>query len=273
MGRPALPPAVAVRQFQLHVFELAYLMSLMRVETVAAMPDAVLFPPDPDVRRKAMAEGQKRLIEAGLLTQNGAGGGDYDGTLLAVSAAIADPRCTVLTRLQTPNGQRRHLTTYLNRVCAVEVTQTGKQEFRVTELAGLPDAMQRCRKAMGVPPLAAHDGASAEVPVSQFQAARAALAEGDTCTPVATFTQAGLPRAAAESLTAALSTPETKGLVSVLKHGGGKVVGVRVLGLQRHDGAAWLTTTRETGAASVVAEAIDTEGFLRRLGERIAACL
>ncbi|MEN1679684.1 MAG: hypothetical protein AAGJ46_08825 [Planctomycetota bacterium] len=273
MGRPARHPAAAVRQFQLHVFELAYLLSLMRVESVAALPDAVLFPPDPDLRRKALAQGQKRLIDAGLLGENETGEGEYDSTLLALAAAIADPRCTVLTRLQTPDGKRVHSTTYLNRVHAVEVTQTGKQEFRVAALDGVADAVQRCRKAMGVPPLAAYEGATAEAPIHEFQAARAALAEGDTCTPVATFTQAGLPRDAAESFAAALATPETKGLVSVLKHAGGQVVGVRVLGLQRFEGASWLTMTRENGTAKVIVQAIDTDGFAGRLGQRIAECL
>ena len=134
MALALLNPGATVNEYELHVFELAYVMSLMGVDSVSGLPSAIIFPPDPKVRKKVLEEGQKRLIANGRLTPVG-GQGKYDERLLSMAAAVADPRFSILTRRETSQGERFDATIYFNNVEAVEVVQTDKQEFRLRRLA------------------------------------------------------------------------------------------------------------------------------------------
>lgn len=258
-------------QVELHVFELAYLMALMQVKTVAALPDAVLFPKDPKVRSKMHSEGEKLLREGGWLApNNGAAGDACDETLLSMAAAIADPRFTILTRRETPGGGRADATIYFNKVEIVEVTQIERQVFRLRRLADAPEAFQQVRKMLDVPARPLHAGGTASLRIETFQQVRRQAADGLTEEAAELMIEAGLSPEAAQDLLAALAAPQRKGIVSVLKHVAQKVTDVRVLGYYFRDSAAWLTTVGDERSQQVLVEAVDIEAFVRRLIDRVA---
>jgi hypothetical protein len=265
-----------LHSWELHVFELAYVLSLMQVESVATLPDAVLFPKDPKLRKKVLAEGERRLIAGGRITPSATGGrASYDDDLLSMAAAVADPRFSLLTRRQTSQGGRADATIFFNQVEVVEVTQTDRQAFRLRRLATAADAFSRVRKMLGVPPSPArHSAACAEMGIQAFDRIRRHATAGEISEAVLELVEAGLTSDAATDLASSLNSPERKGIVSVLKHIAQKVTDVRVLGFYFRAGSGWLTSvvsesTDRDRTDRVRIEAIDTDGFLRRLTDRV----
>lgn len=262
----------ARREFELHVFELAYLLSVMGVESVATLPDSVLFPPDPKLRKKVLGHGEKRLIEAGLLVPGQhPGEADYNDDLMSAMAAVGDPRFTILTRRETSGGQRADATIYFNNVEVVEMTQVERQIFRLRRLADATEAFHQVRKLLGVTPRIKHSGALAELRIEAFESARQRIKEKELQLACDGFVEAGLEESAARDLVAALAAPQRKGVVSVLKHVAKKVTDVRVLGFYLLDGGTWLTSVVSESARQVRVEAVDTEGFICRLVDRVAS--
>ncbi|MGL4512183.1 MAG: hypothetical protein ACRCT8_03775 [Lacipirellulaceae bacterium] len=258
-------------EFRLHAFELAYVLSLMRVDSVAALPNAVLFPKDPQVRRKALADGERRLLEAGLLTHDGhSGASDYDDDLLGAAAAVADPRITILVRRETADGSRGDVTLYLNRVVVVEVTQVDRHTFRVRRLDDALDALHRVRKSIGVRPGPPRPSGEAELRIDCFDRVRRA-ARDDPDAAADELEEAGMDCASAAALVEALARPRCKGTVSVLRHVARRVDDVRVVGYYAQEGATWLATTVAGSSSRVRVEAVGIDGFLRRLIERVTS--
>ena len=265
-------PRIAVNEFELHVFELAFVLSLMRVESVAALPDAVLFPQDVKLRKKVLAEGEKRLLANGWHAPNAQpGSAEVNEDLLSLIAALADPAFTILTRRQTAEGQRSDATIHLNNVEIVEVTQTDRQVFRLRRLKDARSAFQQVRKMLGVTPLHKHADFKTELAIEAFEQVRQYVAAEEQHSAVATLVEAGVSPAAADDLIAALATPSRKGVVSVLKHEAQKVTDVRVMGFYLHDGATWITSVAGDSTRRVLLEAVDTDGFICRLVDRVAS--
>lgn len=264
------PPGTSVNKFELHVFELAYVLSLMSVETVSGLPAAVMFPKDQSLRKKVLDEGEKRLIAGGLLTPTGAGSGNFSEELLSMTAAIADPRVSILTRRETNQGERSDATIYFNNVEVVEVTQTDRQEFTLKRLADAADAFQRVRKMLGVTPRSIHSDVVHELRVECFEKVRRHALKRESYEAVAELGEAGLSSTAAEDFVEALTTPQRKGTISIMKHVVRKVADVRVMGYYLCGGGAWITSVNE-GAKRVRVECVDSEGFVRRLVDRVAS--
>jgi hypothetical protein len=270
MALAVLNPGATVNEYELHVFELAYLMSLMGVESVSGLPSAIIFPPDPKVRKKVLDEGQKRLISNGWLTPVG-GQGKYDETLLSMAAAVADPRFSILTRRETSQGERFDATIYFNNVEAVEVVQTDKQEFRLRRLDDAPAAFQQVRKMVGINPRPRFGGTVVALGIEAFDKVRRHTAKKETFEAVTELVQAGMAPEAAEDVARTLSTPERKGIVSVLKHTTKKVTDVRVLGFYLGEEGAWITSVASEAAQQVQIESVDSAGFVTRLVDRVAS--
>jgi hypothetical protein len=270
MALALLNPGVTVNEYELHVFELAYVMSLMGVNSVSGLPSAIIFPADPKIRQKVLNEGQKRLIENGWLTPVGSQG-KYDETLLSMAAAVADPRFSILTRRETAEGERFDAMIYFNNVEAVEVVQTDKQEFRLRRLADAPEAFQQVRKMVGVTPRPKFCSTTIELPIESFDAIRRHAAKKDSSEVASELTAAGLPTMAADDLSRAMSFPQRKGTVSVLKHTMKKVTDVRVMGFYLSENGAWITSVASDAAQRVRIESVDSAGFVTRLVDRVAS--
>ena len=271
MAHGLATPRAKVCEFELHVFELAYLMGSMRVDSVAALPNAVLFPKDAALRQKVLGDGQKRLLESGLLeTAAEPSQATYNEDLLSMAAAIADPRMTILARRESRDGQRAYAALFFNDVEAVEVTQPDRQAFRLRQMKDAPDAFQRVRKMVGVPP-GSDDQSLATLHIKAFEQIRGHAAADESDEAIALLKEAGLSPAGAKGFAAALRTPQRKGIVSVLKHAGRKVTDVRVLGFFLLDGATWLTSTVDDSAECVRIEAVDSDRFVLRLVDRVAS--
>jgi hypothetical protein len=261
-----------VNEFQLHVFELTYLLSLMRVESVAALPNTVLFPPDAKIRRKVMQDGEKRLIEAGHITPGAvAGTATYNEALLSLVAAIADPQLTILTRRQGDAAERADATIFMTNVEAVEVTQTERHAFRLRQLKDGFDAFQHVRKMVGVTPSPVPPPGATELRIRIFEQVRAAIADNDATQAEQLLADEGVEPVWAHHLVLALAKPQRKGVVSILKHAGQKVTDVRVMGFYQAPTATWLTSVVAQSADLVRIEVVDTELFVSRLVERVAS--
>jgi hypothetical protein len=270
MALTLLNSGTTVNEFELHVFELAYVMSLMNVDSVAGLPDAVVFPQDPKVRQKVLSEGEKRLIANGWLTPTGSQG-NYNDDLLSMAAAVADPRFSILTRRETSQGERFDATIYFNNVEAVEVVQTDKQEFRLRRLSDAPSAFQQVRKMVGIMPRSRFAGVSVELDIASFDKVRRHATQKESFEAVSELTEAGLGLDAAEDLVKSFAEPRRKGIVSVLKHSAQKVSDVRVMGFYLTDGGTWISSVASESAQQVRIESVDTEGFLKRLVDRVAS--
>lgn len=261
-----------MNEFELHVFEMAYVMSLMGVESVAALPDAVLFPKDPALRKKVLADGEQRIVANGwAVAEEGSRKAAYNADLMSMAAAMADPRFSIITRRQTSEGERADATIFFNNVEVVEVTQRERQAFRLRRLADAPGAFQRVRKMLGVAPRPGCSNAHAELRIETFEKVRRHAAGDELSEATAELVEAGLPESVASNLSAALASPQRKGVVSILKHVAQKVTDVRVLGFYLRDGRTWLTSVVSDSSRLVRVEAVDSEGFIRRLVDRVAS--
>ena len=262
---------IDAQQFELHVFELAYILSLMGVESVPTLPDSVFFPADPALRKKVLGEGEKRLIADGLIVPaETPGEAAYNDPLLSAVAAVADPRFTILTRRETREGKRADATIFFNNVEIVEMTQVQKQTFRLRRLTDSATAFQQVRKLLGVAPQVKHEKAVADLRIEAFESVRRCVKEKDEPQATRELVEAGLAEDAAAELVSALATPDHKGVVSVLKHVAQKVTDVRVLGFYLRDGGAWITSVVSESARQVRIEAVDANGFIHRLIDRVA---
>jgi hypothetical protein len=270
MALALLNPGAMVKEYGLHVFELAYVMSLMGVQSVSGLPNAIIFPLDASVRKKVLSEGQKRLIANGWLTPVG-GQGQYDETLLSMAAAVADPRFSILTRRETSQGERFDATIYFNNVEAVEVVQIGKQEFRLRRLGDAAEAFQQVRKMVGVTPRPRFCGTVVELHIEAFDQIRRYAAKKESSDAISVLSEAGMDSEPAEDLTKALIYPERKGIVSVLKHTAQKVTDVRVLGFYLNENGIWITSVASDAAQRVRIESVDSAGFVERLVDRVAS--
>ena len=262
---------IDTQQFELHVFELAYLLSLMSVDSVPTLPDSVFFPPNPALRKKVLGEGEKRLIASGLIVPADAPGeATYNEELLSAVAAVADPRFTILTRRETRAGKRADATIFFNNVEIVEMTQVQKQVFRLRRLTDSTAAFQQVRKLLGVAPQMKHEQAVADLGIEAFESVRRCVKAKDESQAQRELVEAGLAEDAAAELVSALATPDRKGVVSVLKHVAQKVTDVRVLGFYLRDGGTWITSVVSESARQVRIEAVDANSFIRRLIDRVA---
>lgn len=260
-------------ELELHVFELAYVFSLMRVESVAALPDAVLFPKDPRVRKKMLSEGEKRLIESGrLVLSESPGGAEYDDDLLSMAAAVADPSFTILARRQSPDvdADRSDVSIFFNPVEVVEVAHTEKQAFRFRRLPSPNNAFQRVRKMLDIAPTTRFDDTVVQTRIHQFEQVRKHAKAGEPVEAISLMQEWGMTVEAAEDFYRSLSKPKQKGVVTVLKHSEQKVTDVRVLGFQTTDECVWLTSVADESTSQVRAEAVGSERFVTRLVERVA---
>jgi hypothetical protein len=270
MALALLNPGATVKEFELHVFELAYVMSLMGVDSVAGLPSSVIFPQDAKIRKKVLEEGQRRLVANGWLTPV-EGKGQYDNDLLSMCAAVADPRFSILTRRGNAQGERFDATIYFNNVEAVEVVQTDKQEFRLRRSRDAAAAFQQVRKMVGIPPRPKFAGVMIELRVESFDSVRRHAAKQESFEAVSELMESGMALDAAEDLLRALSTPLHKGIVSILKHTSQKVTDVRVLGFYVGDSGAWITSVASDAAQRVRIEAVNAEEFLERLVDRVGS--
>jgi hypothetical protein len=270
MALALLNPGATVNEYELHVFELAYVMSLMGVESISGLPSAIIFPSDAKVRKKVLSEGQKRLIANGWLTPVG-GQGQYDERLLSMAAAVADPRFSILTRRETSQGERFDATIYFNNVEVVEVVQTDKQEFRLRRLLDAPEAFQQIRKMAGITPRPRFCGTIVELRIESFDKVRRHAGKMESFEAVSELMEAGLAVDAAEDLVKAFTQPASKGIVSILKHTVQKVTDVRVMGYYLGDGGAWITSVASDVAQRVRIESVDSTGFVKRLVDRVAS--
>ncbi len=270
MALEVLTPGATVSEFELHVFELAYVLSLMGVESVSGLPNSVLFPKDTQLRIKMLAEGERRLIANGWLTPTNGQGAVYNDKLLSMTAAVADPRLSILTRREASQGERADATIYFNNVEVVEVTQTERQVFRLRDLKSAPEAFHRVRKILGVTPRSNYCNLAVEFRIEVFEKIRRHVVARELSEAIAELAEAGLALDAAEDFATALSSPRRKGTVSVLKHIAHKVTDVRVLGFYLSDSGAWITSVVTESSHRVRAESVDTEGFIRRLVDRVA---
>ena len=262
--------SIFVQQFELHVFELAYVLSLMGVESVATLPDAVLFPLDPKLRQKILREGEKRLTAQDLMTPDEqAGQANYNDALLSMAAAVADPRLTILTRRETDDGRRTHATLFFNQVEVVELIQAQRDRFRLRRLRDAAEAFQQVRKMIGVAPSTACVCPAAEVGITTFEGVRQHIKEKDAQAAAGDLVEAGMSAEAAGHFVAALAAPQRRGVVSILKHVAQKVVDVRVLGFYLRDGGTWLTSVASDAAQQVRIESVDAEAMVRRLVDRV----
>ncbi|MDC0935909.1 hypothetical protein OAS39_06460 [Pirellulales bacterium] len=263
---------IDAQQFELHVFELAYVLSLMGVESVATLPDSVFFPADPALRKKVLGEGEKRLIADGLIVPGDVPGeASYNDELLSTVAAVADPRFTILTRRETREGKRADATIFFNNVEIVEMTQVQRQVFRLRRLTDSAAAFQQVRKLLGVSASLKHENAAAELRIEAFESVRRRVKEKDESQAQQELVEAGLAADAADELVAALSTPDRKGVVSVLKHVAQKVADVRVMGFYLRDGSTWITSVVSESTREVRVEAVDANSFVHRLVDRVAS--
>ena len=262
----------AAVEYQLHAFELAYVLSLMEVDSVAALPNAVLFPKDSKLRKKVLLEGQKQLIAGGkMIPDKSSGQASYDDRLLSLAAAIADPRFTILTRRETSEGERSNAAIFFTNVEIVEVTQTDRQAFRLRGLAEVDDAFRRVRKMLGFVAREDQPEISVELPISTFERVREYATKDEPEEAIVELTAAGLSVDEAENFVMALKKPKRKGVVSILKHAAQKVVDVRVLGFYRSSTAMWLSSVASEPPDRVRLEMLDADGFIRRLAERVAS--
>lgn len=271
MALHQLTAAESVDRFELQVFELAYLLSLMGVETVVGLPDAVLFPKDSNVRKKVLRSGETRLIENGYLTPSPPHGATYNDDLLSMAAAIADPRIVIIARRETCSGQRADALIYANNVEVVELVQTERQVFRLRRFSELSDAFQQIRKMLGIPARSRNAGVIAELRIGTFEQIRKLIAHHEINDAVMDLTAAGLSNEWAAQLSQTLAQPDRKGTVSVLKLAAQKVSTVRVIGFYHRDGETWITSVVDDSTQLVRAEGVDSQGFLCRLVDRVAS--
>ena len=270
MALNLLTPGATVKECELHAFELAYLLSIVGVDSVSGLPNAVLFPGDPQVRTKVLREGEKKLIANGWLIPQGKQGGAYNDKLLSMTAAVADPRLSLLTRRESPHGDRADAIIYFNNVQVVEVTQSERQVFRLREVKNAAEAFQRVRKMLGVTPQPRHANTTVELRIEVFEKVRQHIQARNIDEAVDELVEVEMARDAAEDFVAAMATPERKGTVSILKHVAHKVTDVRVLGYYLCKGGAWITSVVAQSSNLVRIEGVDTNGFIRRLVDRVA---
>ncbi len=243
----------------------------MRVDSVAALPNTVLFPPDANVRQKVLAEGQRRLIDSGLIVPDGRGNANYDNALLSMTAAVADPRLIILARRESLEGGRYEATLFLNNVEIVEVIRIDKHVYRLTRIRDVPTALQGVRKMLGLPARSSVEPLPIEVRVNVFEQVRQLVAAKNPEGAVQTLIDAQTPPEVAAGFVAALAKPTGKSMVSILRTVSQKVVDVRVLGCYLNRHAAWITTVITKPQERVVIEAADGKKFLSRLTDRVAS--
>jgi hypothetical protein len=138
-----------------HPFELSYLLGMMRAESVAGIPDAVLFPAKPELRAKVAAEGLRRLSARKLILPlpDEPGRAVYEEGLLQMAAALADPRLVIIVHVDTPDGPR-FASVFLTNTLALELVQVSKDSFQVTRLMDVTAAFQQIRYTLDIPAFA-----------------------------------------------------------------------------------------------------------------------
>lgn len=271
MALSQLTAAQSVNEFELQVFELAYLLSFMGVETVVGLPDAVLFPKDSNLRKKVLRAGENSLVEKGYLVPTPPRGAAYNDDLLSMTAAIADPRIVIVARRETCGGERANALIFANNVEVVELIQTDRQIFRLRRFSELSEAFQQIRKMLGVPARSRNAGVVAELRIEAFEQIRKLIANHEVGDAVTNLTAAGLSEEWATRFSQTLEQPDRKGTVSVLKLTSQKVSAVRVIGFYHRDGETWITSVVNEAAHLVRTEGVDSEGFLCRLVDRVAS--
>jgi len=241
-----------------HPFELSYLLGMMRVESVAGIPDAVLFPAKPELRAKVAAEGLRRLSARRMILPlpEEPGRAVYEEGLLQMAAALADPRMVIIVQRTLADGPR-FASLFLTNTLALELVQVAKDSFQITPLADATAAFQRIRFSLDIPAFApplppAHlerkDLASIRKP--DIEKAAALLPDW--------------PEDDILSLHRALSTPP-ESTVTLLRRRNMRFSDVRAIAVHRDKEAAWLTIPPIEDSAPLEIFPADTPTFIASL--------
>ena len=124
---------------------------------------------------------------------------------------------------------------------------------------------------VGVTPRPRFCGTAVELRIEAFDKVRRHVAKKEPAEAVSELTGAGMADESAEDLAQAMTYPERKGIVTVLKHTVQKVTDVRVMGFYLNESGAWITSVASEAAQQVRIESVDSAGFVTRLVDRVAS--
>jgi len=255
---PDVPVSCIMDSVLFHPFELSYLLGMMRAESVAGIPDAVLFPAKPELRAKVAAEGLRRLSARKLILPlpDEPGRAVYEEGLLQMAAALADPRLVIIVHLNAPDGPR-FASVFLTNTLALELVQVSKDSFQITRMLDATAAFQQIRCSLDIPAFAPKRAAA-----KLNRPTLLALREMDPKKAAEHFPE--WPEEEVQGLLRALSAgPQST--VTLLRRRNLRFSDVRAIAVHRDNDAAWLSVppTDDTGPLEILPA--DTTTFITSL--------
>lgn len=244
--------------FQFHPFELSYLMGLMRADSVAGLPDEVLFPSDQGLREKVFQQGLQRLKKRNLIqpVPEEPGRAVYAEPVLRMAATLADPRVVILVERQGEAG-RQAATVFLSNADVVELTQVRKDGFRLVQLADAVTALHRIRRMLSIPVFAPEGAGNIPVDRGDFERWRG----GDADYAPSQFP--GWPEACVRGFLDAVAAGPPHGTVTLLRRLNQRFASVRMAAVYRRGLQAWLTVPDAEFASRLNVQPVDLPGFVQ----------
>ena len=115
--------------------ELAFLLDMLKAQSLLGTDQAALFPPSKDEHERLLQDGYAQLLASGWLIPDPAdGSASINDQLLLLTSPLADPEVVVLTE-RTIGQHQDGVAHYLARDMVVEMVQ--REQFELTALADM----------------------------------------------------------------------------------------------------------------------------------------
>jgi hypothetical protein len=221
--------------------EFAYLLACLHATQVVGLETPELFPEDPADRDALIEAGGRQLQSRGWLKRlEHPAQFDLSVDLMVLAAVVADPEFVIFTIRAQPNRSSRVLLHYLAEPDIVELQVTVDGKYALTTVPDRGVLVGRIQEMLELKPVGQEAQAAFTIEEPTFQTIQDLVEEGQADEAAELLRQAGVNGANGDLLLKALQTPETGGLVVVVRPRRGQVEAGRKASVFRGVDVVWL---------------------------------
>lgn len=236
-----------MKEVNLLTAELAYLFSLIRVESAIGVEEG-LFPKEGAARAKLYKIGYEALKGHALITAGNQSGGDQlNPELLALVATVAEPRFAIVTDIREhPATHPKRLVHYFSRHSIVEQTFHGAAGYRLTELSDERETFFRIVRAIGVPEKNRVGEHVIALKASLLTKIKHSVERGAPQQALAEFQKLNVDETAAKAAILSMAQPKINGTCSLFGLDGQTIQNANGLAFFIGEGSGWVVIPGES---------------------------
>lgn len=239
--------------------ELAYLFSLLNVESAVGVDADRLFPKKDKAKVKMFTAGYDALKAREWISKGETSGKDQlNNDLMRFVEVMARPRFAIITEVRShPERPPKRIVHYVADHLIIEQAFLGRKGYRLTEVEDLTTALLRINRAIGIPDTNRVGDHNVTLNGPVFAKIKQLADAGDLKKALPALKKLKLDETAAQAALISMSRPRTSGTISILELRGQSIIDANALAYFIGEGGGWVALRPDIKKKSMMLRTID----------------